>query len=95
MKTTASAGVALLESLAINDPFLDGYKLSTALLDPWLRGFVVAASSSTHPAQAGGRLRAGLEFFIALEDGAAHNCAEAGRDSHRMDGWQRPWGVDV
>lgn len=45
MKTTASIGVALLESLAINHPFLDGYKLSTALLDRWLRGFVVAAGS--------------------------------------------------
>jgi hypothetical protein len=43
MKTTASAGVALLKSLAIDHTFLDDVKLSTALLDRWLRAFVVAA----------------------------------------------------
>ena len=42
MKTTASAGVALLESLAINHPFLDGYKRIIAHLDSWLSEFAVA-----------------------------------------------------
>ena len=45
MKTTASIGIALLESLAINHPFLHGHKCIIALLDPWLSGFVVAADS--------------------------------------------------
>jgi hypothetical protein len=43
MKTTASAGVALLKSLAITHTFLGGVKRSTARLDRWLREFVAAA----------------------------------------------------